>query len=94
MIEKEKDLEKKLTKEVNQIGWAIKLESNWFTGLPDRMCLFKNGKIIFAEVKETNKKPTKMQSFVHRRLSLLGFDVRIIDSSEKIQKLIRDAQTK
>ena len=70
-------------------GWCIKLEANFISGLPDRMCLLPNGVIFFAELKSTGKKPTKIQSLVHRRLSELGFKIYLIDSIEKLKKVIR-----
>ena len=88
MIEKEKNLEKRLHDQVvSRGGWTIKLSSYLVGGLPDRLCLFPGGKAAFVEVKETGKKPTKLQLLTHRRLKQLGFEVVVIDSSEKIEKL-------
>lgn len=88
-IESEKVLEKKLAKEVkDRGGWSIKLLSDFIKGLPDRMVLVPGGKIYFAEIKTTGKKPTKMQILIHKKLERLGFKVYIIDDSEKIKKFI------
>lgn len=90
MPESEKVLEKKLAKRMDLIGgWAVKLWPMEYAGLPDRLCLFPEGPAVFAEVKTTGKKPTKIQLAVHRKLRGIGFDVWVLDSSEKIEKMIQ-----
>lgn len=89
MIESEKLLEKKLRDGVKGVGgWSIKMVCSHVTGLPDRLCLFPGGRLVFTEVKGTGKKPTKIQMKVHERLRSLGFQVEIIDSSLKIKKIL------
>lgn len=89
MIEKEKNLEKKLRLEIEKIGGrCFKFAASHFSGVPDRICLLPGGIIFFAEIKTTNKKPTKLQLSVHKMLSGLGFEVFVIDKSEQIKKLI------
>lgn len=89
--ESEKVLEKKLAERVKAVGgWAIKLVPQFITGLPDRLCLFPGGKVAFAEIKTTGEKPRKIQNMVMKKLIRLGFDVRVIDRSEEIEKLIKD----
>ena len=68
-------------------GWCIKLLSTHITGLPDRLCLLPNGKVLFVEIKTTKKKPTKIQLKVHQKLMDLGFRVEIVDNSAQILKL-------
>lgn len=91
MIESEKAIERKLVelcKENNAL--CIKLLTYQFIGLPDRLCLFPNGKAVFVELKTTNKKPRKIQLSVHKKLRDLGFDVRVIDSTNEVYNLIND----
>lgn len=91
MIEKEKYLEKKLNRNVEALGGlSIKLLSTYFTGLPDRMCLLPGGRIFFAEIKTTGKKPRAMQKLIHAKLRKLGFIVEVLDTSEKIDKLLKN----
>lgn len=90
-IESEKLIEKKLTSEVKAFGgWCLKLLSTHITGLPDRLCLFSGGRILFVELKTTNKKPRKIQLFIHNKLRALGFRVEVVDTSEQIERLIRE----
>lgn len=88
IIESEKVLERKLQAHVKKLnGWTLKLLSDFVRGLPDRLILLPGGRVLFAEVKTTGKKPTKIQNFVHARLRELGFKVLLIDSSTKIKDI-------
>lgn len=88
-IESEKLIERKLVDlcKLNN-GLCIKLLSNFFIGLPDRMCLFPGGKIIFVELKTTGQKPRKSQILVHNQLQKLGFKVFVVDKTEQVVELI------
>lgn len=84
----EKYLEKALKAAVEKkSGLCIKLLSQHMVGLPDRMCLFPKGRIIFVEVKSKGKKPRKIQKVVHDRLRSLGFLVLVLDSREGLAAL-------
>lgn len=87
----EKVIERKLvelTKQNN--GLCIKLLTNQFIGLPDRMCLFPKGIIVFVELKSTGIKPRKIQISVHNMLRKLGFRVEVIDTIEGVENLIKE----
>ena len=88
-IESEKVLERLLKRTVEQglKGWCLKLLSAHITGLPDRLCLLPGGRLFFAEIKTTKKKPKKIQLLVHKKIENLGFLVHIIDTSSQIDEL-------
>ena len=88
-IDNEKSVERKLV-ELTKLsgGLCIKLLTYQFTGLPDRMCLFPGGIIIFVELKTTGEKPRKIQLAVHRMLRNLGFRVEVIDTIEGVNNFI------
>ena len=91
IIESEKIIERKLVESCRFIGGlSIKLLSNHFIGLPDRICLFPGGKLVFVELKTTKKKPRKIQLHVHNILKDLGFRVEIIDNLDGVIKLINE----
>jgi len=91
MVEGEKYLEKKLNNSVKKLGGlSIKLLSTHLTGLPDRLCLLPSGRLFFAELKTTNKKATKIQLLVHRKLISLGFSVHVIDNSIQLSKILEE----
>lgn len=92
-IDNEKSVERKLV-ELTKLsgGLCIKLLTYQFTGLPDRMCLFNGGIIIFVELKTTGEKPRKIQLVVHRMLRNLGFRVEVIDTIKGVEDLIKEIE--
>lgn len=87
----EKIIERKLVEKCKSCGaMCIKLLTYQFIGLPDRMCLFPNGVVVFVELKSTGEKPRKIQLNVHKKLKNLGFRVEVIDSIDQIDSLIND----
>lgn len=88
-IDSEKAIERKLVELVKSNGGiCIKLLTNQFIGLPDRMCLFPNGQVVFIELKSTGQKPRKIQVSVHNRLRALGFRVEVIDTLDGVDNFI------
>jgi VRR-NUC domain. len=86
----EKLIEKKLREKVKKLGGiALKFFSPYFTGIPDRIVLMPGGKISFAELKTTGKKPTPRQVLVISFLRKLGFWVEVIDSQELLDEYLK-----
>ena len=53
----ERDIERKLKKRVESTGgWCLKFLSS-ISGVPDRLCLFEGGVIVFVETKIQGGKP-------------------------------------
>ena len=83
----EKVFERELSKFVEEReGMAVKLLSQFIKGLPDRMYLLHGGIVVFVEFKSTGKKPTKIQSYIHKRIRALGFPVLVVDSVESYEE--------
>jgi hypothetical protein len=92
-ILKESAIEKRLKKEILKIGGkALKFVSPGVTGVPDRIVLLPHGRIIFIELKAPGEKPSPIQEYRAKELRALGFDVRCIDSVEKIRELIKEVR--
>lgn len=88
-IDSEKLVERKLVELVKiNNGMCIKLLCDQLTGLPDRMCLFPNHKIVFVELKTTGQKPKRIQLFIHDKLRALGFRVEVIDTIKGVEQFI------
>ena len=86
----EKVIEAKLVAEVKKSGgMCIKLLCDQFSGLPDRMCLFPGGKIVFVELKSTGKKPRPLQIAIHNKFRALGFRVEVIDTIEGVNEFLK-----
>jgi hypothetical protein len=69
-------------------GIAYKFVSPGNSGVPDRLVLLPGEKCLFVELKAPGKEPTLRQLYQHKKLKALGFEVVIIDSKEKVDKLI------
>lgn len=87
----EKSTEKRLVTEVERVGgWCLKLPAIHNAGLPDRLCLFPGGEVVFVELKAFGKKPRKIQALMHQKLKAMGFRVEVIDTPEQIKKIIKE----
>ena len=92
----EKDIEGYLRRQVkNRLsGWALKFVSPGLSGVPDRVVLLPGGRVVFVETKAPGKKLRKLQSLVCARIGALGFDVRCIDTREKVEGFIQEMMEK
>jgi hypothetical protein len=87
----EKEIEKRLREEVENLGgMALKLLPFENAGLPDRMCLFPGGVLIFVELKSTGDKPRKLQRLMFSKIRKRGFRVEIIDTITGVMDLIEE----
>lgn len=87
----EKDIEAYLRRQVRVAGGrAIKLVSPGWTGVPDRLILLPRGRVVFAELKDTGKKPTPRQVYVHEQLRGMGFRVFVPDSKTAVDEMLRE----
>ena len=81
----EKYLERALCDGMKELGGvAYKFVSPGHRGVPDRMCVLPGGQVVFVELKSYGKKPTPLQEIEINRLKDLGFEVLVIDSTEKL----------
>lgn len=87
---RERDIEQQLVREVKRAGGlALKFVSPGWSGAPDRIVLFPDGKISFVELKAPGKKPRPLQLRRKRQLEVLGFSVFILDEPKDIENLIQ-----
>lgn len=94
MKESEKIIEVKLREAIKQRGGlALKILSQFHAGLPDRLVLLPEGRAFFVELKSTGEKPRLLQRKAHSVLQTLGFQVYVIDTTEKLQKLLNSIDT-
>lgn len=91
---REKDIERKLTKAVKDMGGlAPKFVSPGFDGVPDRLVLLPEGKIAFVELKAEGKKLRPLQEKRKRQLQALGFSVFCIDHKDQIGGILDEIRT-
>lgn len=87
----ERQIERALVKQVTKCGGLCpKWMSPGWDGVPDRMCLFDDGKIGFVEVKRKGAKPRRLQTVRHKKLKILGFKVFILDDAADIPGIIEE----
>lgn len=92
---RERVIEEYLRKKVKETGGiAYKMTSPARRALPDRMCLFPNGVLVFVECKAPGRKPTKLQAIEMNRIKELGHQAVYVDSHVAIDYLIRWALQK
>ena len=81
----EKQLERKLRAAIEgKGGLCLKLSAQFFTGLPERLCLLPGGQAFFVELKGKGFKPSARQAYVHKQLKKLGFVVFVADTNEAL----------
>lgn len=90
----EKEVESRLRTQVkNKLGgMALKFVSPGLNGVPDRIVLLPHGRIVFVETKAPKKNLRKLQQYVCDLIAGLGFDVRRIDTKEKVDMFIREME--
>lgn len=89
MAGQEAVIEKYLVREVRKIGGiAEKFVSPNKRGVPDRLCTFPFGLVAFVELKAEGKLPTPLQVEDHKRRRAMGFEVKVLDSKEKVDEFI------
>ncbi|MDC9593537.1 VRR-NUC domain-containing protein [Xenorhabdus sp. IM139775] len=74
-------IERHLVNEVKKLGGiAYKFVSPGRRGVPDRVVVLPNGRVVFVECKAPGEKPRPDQLREHERLRALGQTVVVLDS--------------
>jgi hypothetical protein len=88
----EKDIEKKVTKYAQSLGWIpYKFVSPEKRGVPDRIFI-RDGKIIFVEFKRKGNPLTSLQKHEWKILSDNKMEVYLIDNCSDGKGLFDDIQ--
>jgi hypothetical protein len=79
--ELEQTIEDKVTKRaLKELGViSIKLNLHGNNGWPDRMFLIPGGKPLFIEFKRPDEEPRSLQSYIHKVLAVLGYQIEVHD---------------
>ena len=86
----EKDIEKCLRESIKQAGGeCLKWVSPGTAGVPDRIVIWPDGRIVFVELKRPFEKPRPVQRVVLRRLYHLGCRVVVMDNRKSVEGFIR-----
>lgn len=87
----EKQIERYLVSQVKtEGGMCWKLTVFGVRGVPDRVCLFKGGKIVFVETKRPKGGVvSEWQKRITRKLIDFGFTVFIIKNKEEVDNMMQ-----
>ena len=79
----EKRVEQALKKRVEELGGVCwKWTSPGRAGVPDRVCLSPDGRVVFVELKSETGHVSKIQQAVIQKMKGMCHDVRVINSVE------------
>ncbi len=93
-LESEKDTEKYLrTEMLRHGGMSFKWTSPGMKGVPDRICIFRNNKVIFVETKSEGDKPKPHQLRIHKSMREKGALVYVIDTKGQVNNFIKKHNT-
>ena len=89
---REKTVEQRLHEEAKKIGGhAYKLSSQVDAGMPDSLVCFPGGRIVFVETKRPKGgRLSKIQIYRHKELRRMGFDVRVVNTTELVKAFIEE----
>ena len=91
----EKVIEAYLVQKVKELGGiAYKFTSPQRRSVPDRLCLFPYGLMVFVEVKAPKRLPTEAQAREILRLQVMGFSAITVSSKEQVYDFIEWVKTK
>lgn len=94
MKSKEKEYEKRARLGIEKLGGLmLKISSQYYTGLPDRLALLKGGVMDWVEFKNDGLGPTKIQDHVHGLLRGLGQRVWVVNSEESLADFLHYAKS-
>lgn len=89
----EKEIEQKLVKHVEKLGGLCwKFTSPGTVGVPDRIIIMPENKIIFAELKTTFGRLANIQKYRIGQLLDHGCDARVIKGAESLNVLLNEVK--
>ena len=82
----EKDIEKLFRDEIKKAGGkAYKFTSPGNDGVPDRIVMLPDGRIVFVELKTDTGKLSKLQELQCRQIAELGQTVRVLHGPAEVR---------
>lgn len=85
----EKDVERLLVKGIKELGGvAYKFVSPGNSGVPDRVVVLPDGRVIFVELKTTTGKLSAIQTRQIVRLEQLRCEVRVLYGVEEVKDFL------
>jgi hypothetical protein len=86
---RERDVESYLVEELKKRGVAcVKFIPDSKIGMPDRMVLLPDQRVLWVELKTDNGRLEEIQKLQHKRLRDIGHKVVVVWSKEDVDKLL------
>lgn len=83
----ESKLQNKIRLDLEKSGWlVVKIKLCSLNGWPDQQA-YKNGRVIFLEIKDKGREPDPLQDHRHEQLRKHSFNVFTIDTWELYLKI-------
>lgn len=94
-MEREKDIETWLRRRIeHQSGMFLKFVSPGSGGVPDRICIMPDGRIIFCELKTAAGSLSKIQEYQIKKLIGMGQQCCIIYGMDGAREFLHDLNTR
>ena len=91
---RERTVEQHLVKGLDRIGIpCVKFQPDHMRGMPDRLILLPDGRVIWCELKTQGGKLEPIQQVRHRELEKSGQQVRVVWSTEQADTLIEEIKS-
>ncbi len=90
---KEKDIEDWMTKQVTDMGgMSLKFVSPGNPGVPDRIYIFPEGKIYFAEIKKELGRLSGIQKWQRKRFQDMGCRFFVVKGMKSAREFIKELE--
>ena len=92
-MERERDIEAWLRRRIEDLGGMfLKFTSPGNDGVPDRIAVFPDGRLVFVELKTETGKLTKVQAYVCKQLIDLKQTVCIVYGMDGAKQFLEDME--
>lgn len=89
----ESGIERQLVEGVKKLGgMCLKFVSPSTPGVPDRLIITADGRIIFAELKTETGRLSKIQRYVTGEMIKRGVDVRVVKGIDEVRALLQEIE--
>lgn len=90
---KESQIERRLVEGVKRLGgMCLKFVSPGTLGVPDRIIITANGRIIFVELKTETGRLAKIQRYTIGEMQKRGADVRVVKGIDEVKELLAEIE--